>query len=103
MTKQEAIQEQIDDIMDSFDFSRVVKMMQATNWTWAGVAGIPEERDLRRGARERLHDAVKHGESVSGGFRAWKDEGEDAFGPWVRVSLQWGPAWDVNDGTPYTK
>lgn len=103
MTKQEAIQQQIDDIMDSFEFDKVVKMMQATNWIWSDIGGVPEEQELRLEARKWLKKAAVEGVAGTGGFRAWMDEGEDASGPWLRISLQWGPAWDVNDGTTYTK
>ena len=103
MTKQEAIQEQIDNIMDSFEFDKVVKMMEATNWTWASVNGIPTEQDLRRAARERLRDAVESGASSCGGFRARREHGvDDIHGPWLSFSLQWGPEWS-NEGTTYTK
>ena len=54
--------EQIEDIMDSFDFSRVQKAMNAIGWKWAAKgmepAYIPTEKQLRQKARELMKDVT---------------------------------------------
>ena len=46
--------EMIDNIMDNFDFGRVAKTMEALEWKWHDVKGIPEEYDIRKAARKLL-------------------------------------------------
>jgi hypothetical protein len=101
MTKQEAIQEQIDQIMDSFDFERVHKVMEHLNWTWGYSEEPPSLYDLRTAARERLKGAVKHGSSNTGGFVATKEEGVEDGKPWVRMNLLFTVQQTLNDGTTY--
>ena len=102
MTKQEAIQKQIEEIMDNFNFARVHKMMVAVRWTWSGV-GIPCEAELREEARDRLRRAAKDkAEIESGGFFIKYSEGENKDGPWVGLSLRWGESWDF-EGETYEK
>jgi hypothetical protein len=103
MTKQEAIQEQIDDIMDTFDFERVHDWMVHSNWKWANMDGesrVPEIYEIRKEARERLKQAVKTGFSCCGGFTASKQEDKDENGPWLRLSLSFG-IQTYTDGTSY--
>ena len=59
--------EQIDEIMDWFDFAKVAKAMHYLNWTWSGEEA-PEEPVLRKTARELLKEAVrlKHGLGTGG-------------------------------------
>lgn len=60
--------EQIDEIMDWFDFAKVAKTMETLEWSWNDI-GIPTEPDIRKQARQMLKEAVakKHG-LASGGF-----------------------------------
>ena len=67
-------QEQVDNIMDEFEFERVHEMMEAVDWTW-GDDGVPDVRDIRRAARKRLYALRENSYSVCGGFTAMKDEG----------------------------
>ena len=67
----------IDDVMDNFDFHKVAQMMEAVNWKWWGSPDTPTEGELRATARKRLIDAhecaLKHCEDYSvssGGFKA---------------------------------
>jgi len=62
--------EQIDNIMDYFEFGNVQKMMEAVDWKWGRVGGVPVEGELRVFARELLQQAVRNGSSYlsSGGF-----------------------------------
>jgi hypothetical protein len=105
MTRQEAIQEQIDDIMDTFDFDAIHAWMVHSNWVWGGLDGrvrVPDIYEIRTEARNRLKQAAKSGFSCTGGFTATRDEGEDENGPWVTMQLSFG-YMTHNDGTSYTK
>jgi hypothetical protein len=96
MTKQEAIQEQIDEIMDSFDFEKVQKIMEALNWEW-NDEGVPDIYSLRTSARKHLKAAAEiKGTSGSGGFTAHYTESKE----WVRLELYFGLD-SINDGTEY--
>ena len=101
MTRQEAMQEQIDEIMDTFDFQKAHKMMLAVGSTW-GDEGTPEEYELRARAREFLKQAAKDGYACTGGFTALLEEGVEDGKPWVRMSLAFGQN-TFNDGTFYEK
>lgn len=107
MTKDDAINEQIDEIMDGFNFSDVARWMQTDSWTWAqeGMSQqVPDEFMLRREAR-RLLRLVSNSESrlvSTGGFTAERVDGIDGDGvPWIRLSLHFGYQ-TYNDGTSYT-
>lgn len=63
--------EQIDEIMDWFDFAKVAKTMQALDWVWYESGGdIPEEGEIRKHARSLMKQAVKKEYKYfgSGGF-----------------------------------
>ena len=80
-----AVYENINEIMDFFDFEKVYNVMQALNWKWSleDRLEVPETYDIRRLARELLIEAVKkvcEGEAKhttsTGGFEAcaYRDE-----------------------------
>ncbi len=100
MTFDEAVQKQIDEIMDNFDFSRVATMMEAVHWGWGIPPVVPEEPEIRTEARRHLRQAVENGSSACSGFTACCEKAEDEGGKWVRLTLQWGPGWD-DDGVHY--
>lgn len=105
MTKQEAIQAQIDEIMDTFDFERVYDWMVHSNWKWGnldGQARVPSIIEIRQTARERLKEAARKGYSCTGGFTAERHENRDENGPWVKLDLSFGYSTH-NDGTSYTE
>lgn len=114
MNYEEAVQEQINEIMDTFDFGKAHRMMAAVNWTWAltdhGVGpAVPTEAALRKEAR-RLLTRVAFKSSPrytvsSGGLTIEKTVGddEDAGDPearFVRLSLSFGLN-SFNDGTTF--
>ncbi len=87
----EEIQQRIDEIMDTFDFDQVHKMMTAVDWTWwmGPEARVPDQFELRQAARKHLRQAVEgKGWVGSGGFAAYYDEWEEGFNLW----LFWGPS-----------
>lgn len=105
MTRQEAIQEQIDEIMDTFDFEEVHAWMTHSNWEWGnmdGQARVPDIWEIRQSARERLKQAARTGYSCTGGFTAELTEDEDENGPWLKLDLTFG-LMSLSDGTSYTK
>lgn len=103
MTKQEAIQEQIDDIMDTFEFEDVHKWMETTEWTWGqpdGSSEVPDLYEIKTMARARLKEAAKCGYSCTGGFTAERFEGGENGKPWITLRLSFGYS-SMNDGTIY--
>jgi len=74
-------QDALDNIMDSFDFDKVHKVMVFLNWKWANMDGgieIPEKYELRSEARRLLKMAIEEKAIVStGGFIAEYREGEE--------------------------
>lgn len=71
--------QQIDNIMNNFDFIRVRKTMVTLAWKWSGEQGLyqPNIDDLRRSARHTLMTVVNTcARSISsGGFIARREDG----------------------------
>lgn len=82
-------QDALDNIMDSFDFDQVHKVMVFLDWKWANMNGgleIPEKYELRSEARRLLKMAVEEKTTAStGGFIAEYSEGED--GGWMDLKF----------------
>ena len=96
MTKDELIQKQIEDIMDEFNFGEVQKVMESLDWIWNETGCVPEEYDLRKGARKLLKEAAKMigdplrlsgGSTSTGGFLATSKAGYDRGDKWLRLEL----------------
>lgn len=73
------IQEQIDHIMDHFDFEQVHETMKLLDWKWGigDLAEIPDIPRLRATARRLIKNAIECAEkeeityhAETGGFRA---------------------------------
>lgn len=96
----EACEDQIEEILDEFDFGKVHKVMTHLGWTWHGE-GIPTIGDLRIKARTLLWEvAEKHGNTDSSyyytktaGFRVSSYKGIDKKDHWVMLRL----AFEVTD------
>lgn len=69
------LEQQIDEIMDNFDFERVHKTMVALHWPWGTPGEVPEPYQIRKKAREMLREIVssRFAASETGGFRATLD------------------------------
>lgn len=68
--------EEIDEIMDNFNFNRVHIAMTAVKWDW-WEKGVPEIPDLRKMARKLLKKTIKEkGYVRSGGFEAVYEDGD---------------------------
>jgi hypothetical protein len=91
MTREEVLNNQMDEIMDSFDFDQVQKMMSATDWMWASSEdGIPDQYELRKEARRLMKQAIAGEDCATGGFRAWVTDGTDRDGAWAKLNLSFG-------------
>lgn len=68
--------EQINEIMDWFDFDKVHRAMQALNWTWYGK-DVPLVGQIRKQARELLTEVANTDASCvsTGGLKASKTDG----------------------------
>lgn len=86
------IDEQIEEIMDEFDFDKVQRVMKFLDWKWFGAEdGIPRVAELRREARRLLNGVQNRSYIATGGFVARKDK----FG---RLSLAFEvTSWDWCD------
>lgn len=108
-THDDACTEIIDEIMDTFNFGQVEQMMRATDWKWrteedAQERELPDERRLRRAAREMLREAARtRCGSSCGGFTALYQSGmdEDERRPFVYLRLYWGLDSHDTEGVCY--
>ena len=101
MTKQQALQEQMDEIMDSFEFDKVLSVMKHLNWKWGSSKGIPDEYEVRQQARKTMKYAIEcNGDAGTGGFHATVDDNPEEG--WVRLNLHFGFS-TINDGVDYEK
>jgi len=104
MTRIEAINEQIDEIMDTFDFKKVKKTMEMLEWAWSSSGGIPDEYEIRKTARrllKQLIDFEDGGITSVGGFRAELIQKANNGGKWLRVDLAFCVDQTFMDGEYY--
>jgi hypothetical protein len=107
MTKQEAIQELEDEIMDTFEFSKVVSCMRYFNWTWHTCetkGDIPTEFEVRREARRLIRTAAKEQISIGSGglhvdYRSGFCDVENK--PFICIDLSFKIEQSLNDGICY--
>lgn len=106
ITRQQAIDEQINEIMDEFDFAKVAKYMKQSNWKWAfGESSMhsltPSEIELRNYAKAIMEKVAK--ESIvsygSRGFLVKFSENKDDH--WVNIKLMFILEWWPTDATCY--
>jgi hypothetical protein len=86
-------QNQIDYIMENFDFRKVHEYMTSVGWKWwnskTDKMELPEEYELKQRARHYLNQTFieKLQRNGSGGFNVIRFTGTDDEGDWERVSL----------------
>lgn len=108
MNRQEAIQSQIDEIMDIFDFQAVLKVLDVYKSIDRGYpeawidGGEFQEYLVRQEARNCMKRAAKDGSAGISYFNAVLVEGEYDDGPWVKMDLYFGER-TYNDGVSYEK
>ena len=89
MTQQNSLnhEEQIDYIIDNFNFEKVRCVMLALDWQWVCTESnghaVPSIARLKAMARHLLRSSIKETHVGSGGFQAWyyppKYENDDYF------------------------
>jgi hypothetical protein len=103
MTRQQAIETQIEEIMDEFDFGLCHKAFVDNRWTYRMDDEPPSLGELRRTARQLLRDCARTpggNTLLSGRFEARTIE--DTEEKWLRMSLTLVyEFWNVNEGTEY--
>lgn len=71
--------EQINFIMDHFNFNKVRDVMESMDWFWAfteyGASKVPSVQDLRNCARGLLENVSRGGYCATGGFQVFDQEG----------------------------
>lgn len=86
-------EEQIEEIMDYFDFNKVHRAMTALDWAWYDCGGVPTEAHLRKEARKLLREVSRKepGYAIgTGGFYAKHTE-------WRKLKLEFHVAnWEVD-------
>jgi len=105
-TKSEIIRDQIEDILDNFDFDKVKKTMDALQWLWYDTIGVPEISDLRKCARRLLTEASEkvmninempaESNMATGGFRATAYRYDDTDKIYFRLAFE-VTTWDNYD------
>jgi hypothetical protein len=74
-----AKEEQIEEILDEFDFYKVQRVMNTLNWKWynkGNVYEIPSVGQMRKHARKLLEECFNgNSYAASGGFWASREDG----------------------------
>ena len=70
MSDVKPIDEQIEYILNNFNFDAVKETMVALNWWWGSPGHIPTFNELRCTAKDLLQEAAKVGYMGTGGFEA---------------------------------
>ena len=87
----------VDEILDNFDFDKVVKVMEYLEWTWASTGGeLVYVSDARKFARHLLTEALSKVKVntnsefniESGGFRAEAETFLDDDKKYARLSFE---------------
>ena len=104
MTKDEAFEQQLDEIMDTFDFAKCRETMVKMGWSYGKYDYPPEEYDLRQKARTMLRSLKNSTESTyvnTARFHAAITLDEDCEGKWLRLSLTFLVEQTLEDGVHY--
>jgi hypothetical protein len=51
-------EDQVEEILDYFDFEKVAKVMEALDWKWWSIGEVPGTGPLRRQARRLLREVA---------------------------------------------
>ena len=75
--KQQAL---LDNVMDCFPFHKVALTMDALEWYWFTVDGVPNEMEIRQEARKILKKALIEKTTIgTGGLEATYDKDVDSL------------------------
>jgi hypothetical protein len=74
---QNTFADQVEEVIGSFDFLRVHRVMESLGWTWANVERVPTSAEIEAEARRLLLELEgRPGVRGSGGLRAsYKENG----------------------------
>lgn len=99
------VKQQIDDVMDTFDFKRVHDVMKLLNWKWVSAEsglGVPSEYELRKKARMLMERSANERSGIgTGGFYAEYKEGIEDDKTWLSMNLSFRLCQSLNDGEFY--
>lgn len=104
MTRHQAIQEQIETIMDEFDFGAVHKIFEQNGWKYYDSDGVPCIDQLRQAAREQLRFVSRQpreGVTIGGNGRFTVIITENPKEGWLRLDLLFTPETWSNEPTDY--
>lgn len=105
MTRHQAIELQIETIMDEFDFGAVHKIFQDNGWEYHDSDGVPTIGELRRMARKCLRNLTRtpiNGMGIGGTGRFTVVMTENPKEGWLRLDLLFTPEDWHNEPTDYT-
>ena len=73
--------EKINEVIEYFDFEKVHKVMEYSNWTWFDNGGkVPSVEELKKEAYRLLFDAVCSDSEIScGGLKATVNSKDDYY------------------------
>jgi hypothetical protein len=105
MTREQAIQQQVDEIMDEFDFHNVQRMFVHNGWTYHMEDKPPSVGELRRHARKLLSSVCekpRDGCYTTGSGRFSVSLVEDTQEKWIRLALMFTPEeYGIDEGVEY--
>jgi hypothetical protein len=105
MTREQAIQQQIDEIMDEFDFHEVQRMFVNNGWTYHCEDEPPSVGELRRTARGLLsfaYEKPRDGCYTTRSGRFSVSLVENTQEKWIRLALMFTPEeYGVDAGVEY--
>ena len=105
MTREQAIQQQVDEIMDEFDFHEVQRMFEQHGWTYGDEDEPSTAGELRRHARKLLllaGEKPRDGCYTTGSGRFYVSLVENTQEKWVRLSLMFTPEeYGTDEGVQY--
>jgi hypothetical protein len=86
-TRDEALQEAAQDIINNFNISRCLDAMHAVDWKWYDTSGDRvtfSEFSLR--LKHALNETIRMGSYSSGGFDFYIEESLDDDDPWITIN-----------------
>lgn len=102
MTKKQVLLNQVDEIMDSFDFRKVASVMKHLNWTWEDSKIPPDEYEIRKNARQLMKEAIESNCGMStGGWQIRINSVEINGKNFARIDLAFSIEETFHDGEEY--
>ena len=84
-------EEMIEEVLDDFNFERVLCAMTALDWRWQTTEGngfaVPTVARLSAMARSLLRDAIKSKYVACGGLHAWYHPADGTESEWFQLQF----------------